>query len=109
MATSAASAAAAMAARARREVIEYLSGRGAFDPEHAVEIDFPSQLHQRQLGHLIGRGVVHDTGSGRYWLDQAGLELDQQRRRDAAKLMLKIVLVAAAIAIAVAAIVASMR
>jgi len=109
MATSAATAAAAIAARARREVIEFLSGKAAFDPEHAVEIDFPSNLHQRQLGHLIGRGIVHDTGSGRYWLDQAALELDEQRRRDAAKLVLKIVLAAAAIGIAVAAIVAAMH
>jgi hypothetical protein len=98
-----------MAARARREVLEFLTSRAAFDPEHAVPLDFPSQLHQRQLDHLIGRGIVHDTGNSLYWLDQSALALDEQRRRDAAKLALKIVLIVAAIVIAIAAILASRR
>jgi hypothetical protein len=96
-----------MAARARREVLESLSSRQAFDSDHAVAIDLPSKMHRRQLDDLIGRGIVHDTGDGLYWLDQSALELDEQRRRDAAKLALKIVLIALAIAIAVGAIVAS--
>ena len=107
MATSAAAAVVAMAARARRELLESLSDRAAFDPEHAIALDLPSQMHRRQLDDLIGRGVVHDAGNGLYWLDQPALELDEQRRRDAAKLMLKIVLIAGAIAIAAGTIVAS--
>ena len=107
MATSAAAAVAAMAARARRELLESLTDRGAVDPEHATALDLPSQMHRRQLDDLIGRGIVHAAGNDLYWLDQSALELDEQRRRNAAKLMLKILLIAAAIAIAVAAIVAS--
>lgn len=89
-----------MAARARREVLAFLTDREAFDPARAVPFDFPSELHRRQLGNLVGRGIVRDTGDGRYWIDRAAVALDEQRRRDAARLLLKIVLVAAAVAIA---------
>ena len=107
MATSAAAAVAAMAARARRELMDSLTERGAVDPEHAVALEVSSQMHRGQLDDLIGRGIVRDNGDGLYWLDRAALERDEQRRRDAAKLMLKILLIVAAIAIAVGAIVAS--
>lgn len=107
MATSAAASIAAIAARARREVIEYLSGRNAFGPSRAVPLDFPSRLHERQLGVLIGLGVVHDTGAGRYWLDRAALELDEQRRRDAAKLVMTIVLIVFLLSVVATAILAA--
>lgn len=109
MATSAAAAVAAMAARARREVLEALTSRGALGPGRAVALELPSQMHRRQLDDLIALGIVHDTRNGLYWLDQSALERDEQRRRDSAKLLLKILLIATAIAVAMAmgAIVAS--
>ena len=76
MATSAAAVAGAMAARARREVIEYLTGHEAFDPDHAAAMEFPSRLHRRQLDRLVRRGIVHDTGVERYWLDRPALLQD---------------------------------
>jgi hypothetical protein len=103
MATSAATVAAAMAVRARRDMIERLTERGAFDPEHAVALELPSGMHGRQLGRLIDRGIVHDSGARGYWLDRAALERDEQRRSEAAKLVFKVLAVFTVIVIVLAA------
>ena len=107
MATSAAAVAGAVAARARREVIEYLTGHEAFDSERAVAMEFPSRLHRRQLDLLVRRGIVHDTGAERYWLDRGALRQDEERRKAQAVLLLKIMtvvifLIAIAVAVAIA-------
>ena len=107
MATSATTVIAAMAARARREVREHFEQKGAFDTNGAVGYDPPDSLHRKQFEHLIGRGILRDSGAGRYWIVREAERLDEERRRAAAILVLKIALVAAAIAVAVAAIVSA--
>ena len=107
MATSVTSVIAAMAAKARQEVREHFDQRSAFDPNSAVPYDPPDSLHRKQFEHLIGQGVLRETGGGRYWIDREAEKLEEERRRAAAVLILKIVLIAVAIAVAVTAIVSA--
>ena len=86
MATSASTVIAAMAARVRREVRYHFERNNAFDPAHAVAYDPPSRMHRRQFDALVGRGILLDTGDGRYWIDRAALRLEEERRRAAAML-----------------------
>ena len=109
MATSGATVAAAMAAKARREVREHFEQKEAFGPAQAVAYDPPSRMHRRQFDSLIGRGILLDTGDGRYWLDRNAVRVEEERQRAAAILMLKIMLAAAAIVIAVAVLVPVLR
>jgi hypothetical protein len=104
MATNASHIAAAMAAKARREVHRHFEEKVAFDPAHAVAYDPPSRLHRRQFDSLVGRGILVSTGDGRYWLDRDAIRLEQERRRAAAILLLKIILAGLALTIAGAAI-----
>jgi hypothetical protein len=109
VATSGATIAAAMAARARREVREYFDSRNAFDAAHAVPYDPPTRLHRRQFDFLIGRGIARETGDGRYWIDLAMLRLEDERRKAALKLVLKIIAIVFALTIAGAAIVTALH
>jgi hypothetical protein len=109
MATTAAHVAAAMSAKARREVRTHFDKNDAFDPAHAVAYDPPTQFHRRQVGSLVGRGILRDTGDGRYWLDRDAERLEAERQRAAAILLLKIVLVAIALSVAGFALVARLR
>ena len=104
MATSASSAIAAMVARARHEIREHFDRNQAFDPAHAVAYDPPSRIHRRQFDLLVGRGIVRQAGEGLYWLDRDAERLDEERRRQGALLLFKIILIGTAIAIAVVAI-----
>ena len=104
MATTATTAVAAMSARARREVREYFDRNNAFDPRHAVSYDPPSPMHRRQFDNLVGRGIVREDSERRYWLDRDAERLEEERRKEAAKLILKIVLIAVALSIAGVAI-----
>ena len=109
MATSGIHIAAAMAAKARREVREHFEQRDSFGPAQAVAYDPPSPMHRRQFESMIGRGILLDTGDGRYWLDRNAVRLEEERRRAAAILLLKIILIVFALTIAGAAIVAALR
>ena len=104
MATSGATVAAAMAAKARRELGEYFERNNAFDPTRAVAYDPPSDMHRTQFDSFIGRGIIKETLGGHYWLDRDVERADEERRRAAAMVMLKIILIAFAIGIAAAAI-----
>jgi hypothetical protein len=104
MATGAAAAIAAAVARAQRDIREHFENAGAFDPQSAVSYDPPDHMHERQFELMIGRGVLRPEGRGRYWIDRDAERLEEERRRSARTLMLKIVLVAVALAIAAAAI-----
>jgi hypothetical protein len=104
MATSATTVIAAMAARARREVREHFERGNAFDRAHAAAYEPPDSLHRRQFDYLIGRGILRDTGDGRYWIDREAEKLEEERRRSSALLVLKIVLVGFAVAVAIGAI-----
>jgi hypothetical protein len=109
MATSASTVIAAMAARARREVSEHFDRNYAYDPAHAVAYDPPTNMHRRQFDSLIGRGILLDTGDGRYWVDRSALRLEEERRRAAAKLLLKVILIAFAASLAGVAIVTALN
>lgn len=109
MATSGAAAVAAVAARARREVREQFETNNAFDADHAIAYEPPTRMHRSQLDSLIGRGIVRDAGEGRYWLDREAERLDEERRRAAAILVLKIMLIGVALTVAAVAIVNAYR
>ena len=105
MATSASTVIAAAAARARREIAEHFEKNNAYAPEDAVAFEPSGPMQRRQWDSLVGRGVARPTGDGRYWIDREAQRLEDERRRAAAFLMLKILLAAFAIGIAVAVIV----
>ena len=109
MATSASTVAAALVAKARREVREHFEERDAFDVAHAVAYDPPDSMHQRQFDHLIGCGILRETGVSRYWIDREAEKREEERRRAAAVLMVKLVLIALALAVAGVAIVTALR
>jgi hypothetical protein len=109
MATSASTMIAAMVAKARREVREHFEQRNALDIAHAVPYDPPDSMHRRQFDNLIGRGILRETGVGRYWIDREAQRLEEERRRAAALLVLKVILAAVALSVAGAAIVAAMH
>jgi hypothetical protein len=107
MATSASTVVAAMAAKARREVRYYFTSRNAFSSASAVPYEPPTRMHRRQIERLLRRGVVKATSDGRFWIDQQALQLEEERRRAQAVLLLKIMIGAAFVtAVAVAAAIA---
>lgn len=106
MASSAATVAAALVARARREVREHFEQRDAFDPEHAVSYDPPDRMHERQLEMFVGRGILRETGDGRYWIDRAAVRLEDERRKAALKVALVLIAVGVVIAVGAVAIAA---
>jgi hypothetical protein len=109
MATSAATVAAAAAARARREVRAHFEEANAFDSASAVAYVPPGHVHRAQFDSLVGRGIVNETVDGRYWFDRDAERADEERRRAAALLVLKIVLIVFAIGIAAGAIISAVR
>ena len=109
MATTGASVAAAIVAKARRDVCDHFEQYDAFAPADAVDYEPPSRIHRTQFDALIGRGIVKPTGDGRYWFDRAAARADKERRRAAAIVVLKIVLIVFAITIAVVAITTALR
>jgi hypothetical protein len=105
MATSASTVIAAAAARARREIAEHFEKTNAYSPNDAVAFEPSGPMQKGQWDSLVGRGVARSTGDGRYWIDREAQRLDDERRRAAAILILKIVLAVTAVLIAVAAII----
>jgi hypothetical protein len=107
MATSATTVIAAMAARARRKVRYYFTSRNAFGSGSAVAYDPPTRMHRRQMEMLLRRGVVRATSDGRFWIDVEAMQLEEDRRRAQAVLLLKIMIgaifvIAVAVAVAIA-------
>jgi hypothetical protein len=98
-----------MAAKARREVRTYFEKNNAFDPARAIAYDPPTPFHRRQVGSLVGRGILRDTGDGRYWFDRDAERLEAERNRAAAILMLKIVLIGIALSVAGFALISKLR
>jgi len=109
MATTGASVAAAIVAKARRDVCEHFEQYDAFAPDDAVAYEPPDRIHRTQFDALVGRGIVKPTADGRYWFDRAAEREDEQRRRAAALVVLKVALIVLAITIAVVAITTSLR
>jgi hypothetical protein len=107
MATSAATMIAAMAAKARREVREHFQDRKAFDRASAIPYDPPDSMHRRQMDFLLRRGILQDTPDDRYWIDMNAVRREEERRKAAGILALKIIIIAVFVAIvAVAAAIA---
>ena len=105
MATSAATIAAARVARARREVRGHFENHDAFDPGHAVAYDPPDRKHKRQFELLVGRGILRETGDGRYWIDRDAVRIENERRKAASKVALMLIVIGVVIAIAAVAII----
>ena len=105
MATSAATIAAAIVARARREVREHFENQDAFDPDHAVGYEPPDRMHERQFELLVGRGILRETGDGRYWIDRAAMRLEDERRKAAMKVALMLIGIGVLIAVGAVAVI----
>jgi hypothetical protein len=101
MATGAGAVIAAAVARARREIREHFEEAEAFDPGRAVAYEAPDRIHRRQFDLLVGRGILRQTGDGRYWMDREALRLEQERRDAAAVVMFKIIVIGVALAIVI--------
>ena len=69
-----------MIASARREVEELFFDNEAFSPDRAVEFEPRMPIQQRYLEQLIGEGIVHEAGPGRYWFDLPAYK-ERQRQR----------------------------
>ena len=100
MATGGATVIAAAVARARRQVEEHFSEAGAFDPVHAIGYEPPDHLHERQFEILVGRGILRETGDSRYWIDRAAMQLENQRRMAALRIVFVLVIAGIAAAFA---------
>ena len=87
----------------------YFEDRNAFDPSHAVAYEPPTNLHRRQFDALMGRGILLDTGGGRYWIGRQAVRLEKERQRAAGILMLKIILLVVVVSVAGAATVAALH
>ena len=108
MATGAGAIIAAAVARARREIREHFEENGAFDPPHAISYEAPNGMHQRQFDQLRGRGILRDTGDGRYWIDRDALRLEQERRAAAAKIIITIIVIGVVLAVVVGLVAAKL-
>jgi hypothetical protein len=75
-----ATAAAAMLAIARREVEKLFFENDAFSPDRAVEFQPRIPVQSRFLNQMIAQGFVHETESGRYWLDLHAYERARRER-----------------------------
>ena len=88
-----ATAAAAVAvARARRDVQHHFFSHDAVRPDRAVDFDPPTGLQRRQFERMRNRGIVHQTGDGRYWLDVVAYDADLTGRYQRVKIALLLVL-----------------
>jgi len=88
-----ATAAAAAVARARRDVQHHFFSLDAVRPDRAVDFDPPTRLQRRQFERMRDRGIIHDTGDGRYWLDVVAYDVDLRARHRRVKTALIILLV----------------
>jgi len=88
-----ATAAAAAIARARRDVQHHFFSLDAVRPDRAVDFDPPTRLQRRQFERMRDRGIIHDTGEGRYWLDVVAYDVDLRARHRRVKTALIILLI----------------
>ena len=88
-----ATAAAAAVARARRDVQHHFFSLDAVRPDRAVDFDPPTRLQRRQFERMRDRGIIHDTGDGRYWLDVVAYDVDLRARHRRVKTALIILLI----------------
>jgi hypothetical protein len=101
----AATGAAAFVVRVQREIQQHFADKGAFAPDGAIAYEAPDPMHRHQLAVLVRRGILRDTGDGRYWIDRAAIHREQQFQA----VILKIVLAAVAIVVVVGAAAALLK
>ena len=94
--------AAAAVARARREIQHYFFSHDAVRSDRAVDFDPPTGLQRRQFERMQERGIIHQSGDGRYWLDVVAYDVDLQQRYRRVRLALIAVLIILAGWIAIA-------
>lgn len=87
-----------LVARARRKIASHFFVHHATSAEDAVAYVPQSPVETRQFERMCDKGVIRETGAGRYWIDTAAYqaELDARRRR-LIPIVLLLVLIAAAI------------
>jgi hypothetical protein len=88
----------ALVMRARRKVINHLTGVGATSADKAVSYIPTRHLEQRALAYLQRQGVVSLAEGGRHWIDeQKAAEWRNSRRARAAIVLGGAVAAAAAV------------
>jgi hypothetical protein len=86
-----ATAAAALVARARREIQHHFFSHDAVRPDRAVAFDPGNGIERRQFERMVGRGIIHQTGAGDYWLDVVAYDVDLRARHRRVKALLVII------------------
>jgi len=87
-----ATAAAALVARARREIQHHLFSHDAVRPDRAVAFDPGNGIERRQFERMVGRGIIHQTGAGDYWLDVVAYDVDLRARHRRVKTALLVII-----------------
>ena len=87
-----ATAAAALVARARREIQHHFFSHDAVRPDRAVPFDPGNGIERRQFELMISRGVIHETGAGKYWLDVVAYDVDLRARHRRVKTALLVII-----------------
>jgi hypothetical protein len=99
-----ATAAAALVARARREIQHHFFGHDAVRPDRAVPFDPGNGIERRQFERMVGRGIIHRTDAGTYWLDVVAYDVDLRARHRRVKTALLVVIAVLVIAFIASAI-----
>lgn len=87
-----ATAAAALVARARREIQHHFFSHDAVRPDRAVPFDPGNGIERRQFEHMVERGIIHEQGTGTYWLDVVAYDVDVRARHQRIKTALLVII-----------------
>lgn len=87
-----ATAAAAVIARARREIQHHFFSQDAVRPDRAIAFEPSRNVERRQFDRMQRRGIIHEAGPGRYWLDVVAYDIDLRRRHASVKAALLVMI-----------------
>ena len=82
--------AAAVVARARREIQHQFFSQDAVRPDRAIRFEPSRHVETRQFERMQRRGIIHEAGAGRYWLDVVAYDIDLRHRHASVKAVLLI-------------------
>jgi hypothetical protein len=99
-----ATAAAALIARARREIQHHFFAADAVRADRATAFDPSNAIERRQFARMVERGIIHQEGADRYWLDVVAYDVDLRERHRRVRIALILVILALAVTLAVPAI-----
>jgi hypothetical protein len=71
----------ALIARARRQITSHFLVHHATSAEDAVAFVPQRLVVARQFERMQARGIVREAGGGRFWIDTAAYQADNDRRR----------------------------